>query len=177
MRTGQARVRSMALLHQRLYQGEQLKDIPMPAYLSELSESLLDAYGLDEDRIRFQTDFDDIALDVDVAVPFGLIANELITNSLKYAFPNEREGVIRLVFKRHTEGVCLEVSDNGIGVNLSNGKPVVNSTSFGLELVESLAQKLNGHLVFSNGQGTKTALIVPFVHIEKVKKQSEKETV
>ena len=177
LRTGQARVRSMALLHQRLYQGEQLKDIPMPAYLSELSESLLDAYGLDEDRIRFQTDFDDIALDVDVAVPFGLIANELITNSLKYAFPNEREGVIRLVFKRHTEGVCLEVSDNGIGVNLSNGKPVVNSTSFGLELVESLAQKLNGHLVFSNGQGTKTELIVPFVHIEKVKKQSEKETV
>jgi len=159
LRTGQARIRSMALLHQRLYQGEQLKDIPMQAYLTELSESLLDAYRIDEDRVHFHTEIDDFDLDVDTAIPLGLIANELITNSLKHAFPEERSGGIRLALKKTAAGFDLEVSDNGIGMKLTNGKPAAHRSSFGLELVESLAQKLNGQLVFSNGQGAKTVLI------------------
>jgi len=93
LRTGQARVRSMALLHQRLYQGDQLKEIPMRPYLTDLAQSLMDAYQVDDDRIRLNLDLDDdITLDVDTAVPLGLIANELLTNSLKYAFPDERNG-------------------------------------------------------------------------------------
>lgn len=159
LRTGQARIRSMALLHQRLYQGEQLKDIPMQAYMTELSESLLDAYRIDEDRVHFHTEIDEFELDVDTAIPLGLIANELITNSLKYAFPEDRNGDILLALKKTDDGFALEVSDNGIGMKLTNGKPAANRSSFGLELVESLAQKLNGQLVFSNGQGAKTTLI------------------
>nr|MBP6827716.1 sensor histidine kinase [Saprospiraceae bacterium] len=161
LRTGQARIRSMALLHQRLYQGEQLKDIPMSPYLTELSQSLLDAYRVDEDRIRFRTEIEPIDLDVDTAIPLGLIANELMTNALKYAFPEDRSGEILLSLKKTDHGFALQVSDNGIGMKLSEGKPAAGRNTYGLELVESLAQKLNGQLVFSNGKGTRTTLTAP----------------
>ncbi len=158
LQTGQARIRSMSLLHQRLYQGEVLKDIPMRPYLNDLAQSLLDAYRVDEDRITLSTDIDELSLNVDDAVPLGLISNELITNSLKHAFPGERKGKILIVLKKNETGFRLEVADDGIGMTITDSKPVTSSTSFGLELVESLAQKLNGQLVFSNGQGTKTEL-------------------
>jgi len=161
LRTGQARVRSMALLHQRLYRGDELKEIPMQPYLADLTQSLLDAYQVDENRIQLRTDLDDLSLDVDAAVPIGLIVNELITNSLKYAFPDERTGEIRMTLKQKGENLHLQVSDNGIGMQLDGGQPVTNKSSFGLELVASLAQKLNGQLSFFNGIGSKTELIVP----------------
>ena len=161
LRTGQARVRSMALLHQRLYQGDELKDIPMKVYLADLTQSLLDAYQVDENRILLRTDLDDVSLDVDAAVPLGLIVNELITNSLKYAFPDDRSGEIQLTLKQKGEDLHLQVSDNGIGMKLESGQPVTSKSSFGLELVASLTQKLNGQLSFFNGMGSRTELVVP----------------
>lgn len=161
LRTSQSRIRSMALLHQRLYQGDVLKDIPMRPYLNDLIQSLFDAYRVEEDRITLCTDLDDFSLNVDDAVPLGLIANELITNSLKYAFPQERTGEIAVVLKKSEQGFRFAVTDNGIGIPIIQGKPSSSSTSFGLELVESLAQKLNGRLSFSNEQGTTAELLVP----------------
>ncbi|TAK35823.1 MAG: tetratricopeptide repeat protein [Saprospiraceae bacterium] len=162
LRTGQARVRSMALLHQCLYQGGQLKNIPIKPYLNDLALSLFDAYRTDAERISFRTDLDDLALDVDTAVPLGLIANELITNSLKYAFPDGRKGEILLVLKKKKDVLSLKVVDNGAGLPLDGGKPVTNRTSFGLELVGSLTEKLNGQLFFSNGQGATIELVAPY---------------
>lgn len=162
LRTGQARVRSMALLHQRLYQGDQLKDIPMLPYLTDLAQSLMDAYQVDDDRIQLQLDLDEgISLDVDTAVPLGLIANELLTNSLKYAFPGERKGCLFLSLKKAGEAVQLEVSDDGVGFPLVDGKPPTSRSSFGLELVESLAQKIKAQPVYSNENGAKTVLVIP----------------
>ena len=162
LRTGQSRVRSMAMLHERLYQGDTLKSIPMRSYLSDLVQSLFDAYRTDEDRITLTTDFDDVTLDIDTAVPIGLIANELITNTLKYAFPDDRQGEIHLKLIRETTHFKFLISDNGIGIPLSiDGKPVTKRTSFGLELVESLTKKLNGTLIFANDNGTKIELTVP----------------
>ena len=161
LRTSQARIRSMALLHQRLYQGEQLKDIPMQGYLTELSQSLLDAYRVDEDRIHLRTEIEQIDLDVDTAIPLGLIANELMTNALKYAFPEDRSGEILLSLKKTNHGFALQVSDNGIGMKVSEGKPASGRSAYGLELVESLAQKLNGRLFFSTGKGTHMTLTAP----------------
>ena len=161
LRTGQARVRSMALLHQRLYQGDELKNIPMRTYVTDLTQSLLDAYQVDESRIRLRTDLDDLALDVDAAVPIGLVINELITNSLKYAFPDDRSGEIYLSLKQKGEDLHLQVSDNGIGMKLVGGQPEVSMASFGLELVASLAQKLKGKLAFANGTGSRTELVMP----------------
>ncbi|MBK9014147.1 MAG: tetratricopeptide repeat protein [Saprospiraceae bacterium] len=162
LRTGQARVRSMALLHQRLYQGDQLKEIPMHPYLTDLAQSLMDAYQVDEERIQLRLDLDnDISLDVDTAVPLGLIANELLTNSLKYAFPDERSGCLILSLKKAGDAARLEVSDDGVGFQLSDGKPPTSRSSFGLELVESLAQKIKATPVYSSGMGAKTVLLIP----------------
>ncbi len=162
LRTGQARVRSMALLHQRLYQGDQLKEIPMRPYLTDLAQSLMDAYQVDDDRIQLRLDLnDDITLDVDTAVPLGLIANELLTNSLKYAFPDERSGSLVLSLKKAGDAVRLLVGDDGVGFQLVAGKPPTSRSSFGLELVESLAQKIKATPVYSNEVGAKTVLLIP----------------
>ncbi len=163
LRTGQARVRSMGLLHQLLYQGEELKNISMHLYINELSKSLFDTYHVDEDRIQLITEIDDIEMDIDNAVPLGLIINELITNSLKYAFPNDRKGKIKISLKKNNQEFYLEIVDNGIGIPLKNGQPVVTNNSFGFELVESLAQKLNGQLKFYNGVGSHITLNAPFI--------------
>ena len=162
LKTGQARVRSMSLLHQRLYQGEELKNIPMRPYFSDLTESLLAVYQNDDNPIELQLNVADIALDVDTAVPLGLIANELITNALKYAFADKEGGKIQLTLAQEPTGFRFSVTDNGIGIPLSiNGKPVTKRTSFGLELVESLTEKLKGTLIFSNKNGAKAELSVP----------------
>jgi two-component system, sensor histidine kinase PdtaS len=164
LRTGQARVRSMGLLHQLLYQGEELKNISMHQYINELSKSLFDTYHVDEDRIRLITQIDDIEMDIDSAVPLGLIINELITNSLKYAFPNDRRGEIKISLKKNNQEFYFEIVDNGIGIPLKNGKPIGTNNSFGFELVESLSQKLDGQLKFYNGVGSRITLNATFIH-------------
>lgn len=161
LRTSQARVRAMALLHQRLYQESNLVGIPMQSYMEELSRSLFDTYRVDEDRIQLHTDLDDVTLDVDAAVPIGLITNELITNALKHAFPNSRDGIIQIILKTDADQLRLEVTDNGVGTPLQNGKPQTSGPSFGLELVETLAEKLQATLHFSNQQGSRCTLVAP----------------
>lgn len=161
LRSGQARVSSMALLHQRLYQGDELKNIPMKSYLTDLTQSLLDVYKIHDSHISLHTDLDDLALDVDTAVPIGLIVNELVTNAIKYAFPDQRQGTIQLSLKQNGNDLHIQVADDGVGIALVDGKPTVSRTSFGLELVTALVQKLNGQLYFFNGMGTRTEMIVP----------------
>ena len=156
----QARVRSMALLHQRLYQGDVLKDILMRPYLTDLATGLLDAYQSEEKNIALNIDVDDTALDVDTAVPVGLIANELLTNALKHAFPQGQPGNMNLSFVRQPKGFRLEVADNGVGFPLNGSKPDAAHIGFGLDLVETLAEKLNAQIVYQNGQGSRIALIV-----------------
>jgi two-component sensor histidine kinase/tetratricopeptide (TPR) repeat protein len=161
LRTSQARVRAMALLHQRLYQENNLVGIPMQAYMEELSRSLFDTYRVDEDRIQLHTELDEVTLDVDSAVPIGLITNELITNALKHAFPGNRRGVIQILLKTENKSLRLEITDNGVGAPMHNGKPAGSDASFGLELVESLAEKLQATLHFSNLQGSRITLLAP----------------
>lgn len=163
LRISQSRVQSIALLHQRLYQGQGLKDIPIRPYIEELTLSLADAYRLEERQINILTEVDDFSLDVDTAMPLGLIMTELIINAIKHAFVDGRKGEIRLSLQKDEADFRLMVADNGLGLKLSAGKPVQTIRSFGLELVASLAQKLNARLIFSNGQGTSTELIVPLL--------------
>lgn len=156
----QARVRSMALLHQRLYQGDALKDIPMRPYLTDLAAGLLDAYESDEKNIALHIAVDDISLDVDTAVPVGLIANELLTNALKHAFSQQQQGYLDLSFVQQTNGFQLEVADNGVGFPIKDNKPSAQNTGFGLDLVETLSEKLHGQIIYQNGQGSRVTLIV-----------------
>lgn len=148
---GRNRVKSMALIHQNLYQEDNLTGIDVQAYVRNLCESLFNSYNIEPKRISLQTDIEPLQLDVDTVIPIGLILNELITNSLKYAFPNERTGVLSVRLK-HTPGVLLlEVSDDGVGT----GAPFdwQKTSSMGFQLIRSFAQKLKARVEVLQEQG------------------------
>jgi two-component sensor histidine kinase len=144
LRESQSRVQAMGLIHQRLYHGTHRTTVDMPEYLAELSDVLLETYRLD-DRIEVYCDVDALSLDVDTAVPLGLIVNELITNSLKYAFPGFRFGMITITLRRLESGLIkLVVSDDGVGQTPAEEHP--EATSFGSKLIGILAKKLQATL-------------------------------
>lgn len=168
LRISQSRVQSIALLHQRLYQGDGLNQVPIRTYFNDLTQSLRDTYQLKESQIQVDIKVDDFTIDIDLAIPLGLIANELMINAIKHAFPQQGVGCIELKVKKTAEQLSLLVKDNGVGLKLSSGKPMMDKNSFGLELVESLAEKIQGNLVFSNGQGTRIELLIPLEFSEEL---------
>lgn len=140
VREGRNRVEAMGLLHQKLYMGDNLAAVEMREYLRELGETLLDSFGIEDDRIKLVYQVPELRLDVDTAIPIGLIFNELITNSLKYAFPNQQSGVIDIRLERTPQQkLHLEVRDDGVGKSATS-----SGTSFGTSLVEILSKKLKG---------------------------------
>ncbi len=160
---GKSRVRSMALIHQNLYQGENLTGVAVKPYLEKLCSELFDTYKIDSDEIELDLDIAPISLDVDTLVPLGLIINELITNSLKYAFPrneNMAVSVDRIFIMLREEGntLVLEVSDTGRGYVTDVD---AESEGFGQKLLESLSRQLGAQLeVDSGAEGTRNRLVV-----------------
>ena len=153
----QDRVHSMALLHESLYQSHNLSQINFPEYIRQLAAHLFHSYGVAAERIHLETDLDNLSLHLDAAVPCGLIINELISNSLKYAFPDGREGQIRIELRGLSDGTTrLVVADNGIGLRADIDW--VNSRSLGLRLVRTLAQQLGGQLQVNTSQGMEVQL-------------------
>ncbi len=146
----QSRVSAMGLIHNKLYQGKEVTSVHMPEYLKDLGETLLDAYRLEE-QVEIFFDVADIRLDVDNAIPLGLIINELVTNSLKYAFPKGREGTIEIALHRDNGRVRLEVTDNGVGSAAAENR--TDSTSYGTNLIGLLTKKLKGEIKILNGKG------------------------
>ncbi|MEO7043721.1 MAG: sensor histidine kinase, partial [Ferruginibacter sp.] len=115
MLEGQNRVHSIGIVHQKLYQGTNLGAIEMKDYFLNLSESILDSFGA-EKRIKIELAMEKLDIDIDTAVPLGLIVNELLTNTLKYAFPNGEKGKISIQLEKRNDNILhLAVSDNGIG--------------------------------------------------------------
>lgn len=154
----QNRVYSMALLHESLYQSENLSLIDFPEYIRQLADHLFRSYGVATDRIHLITDLDSISLHMDAAVPCGLIINELVSNSLKYAFPDGRAGEIRIGLHGQPAGMArLLVADNGIG--LRNDIDWTTTRSLGLRLVRSLAQQLGAQLEVKSKMGTEVELV------------------
>ena len=157
VREGQNRVEAMSLIHQKLYMGDKLASVEMRDYLYELGDTLLDSFGLEDGRVKIIYQLEPMRLDVDTAIPLGLIINELATNSLKYAFPDSRSGQVEIaLWKNGKDKLCLKVADNGVG---KSGAPVLkNSTSFGTNLVEILSKKLKGKLEVSHENGYATLI-------------------
>ena len=150
MLASQNRVQSMGIIHQKLYQGEQLGSIEMKDYFVNLSESVLDTFNADE-KVKIECIMDELNLDIDTAVPIGLIVNELLTNSLKYAFPGDSDGKINISLTKEQDQLKLSVSDNGVG----NTQNTTNKgTGFGTQLIELLTQQLNGTMNKSHTKGT-----------------------
>lgn len=154
------RVHSMALLHESLYQSNNLAWIDFPVYIRQLADHLFRSYGVAAERIHLRTDLQKLFLNMDTAVPCGLIINELLSNSLKYAFPEGREGEIHLELRENPDRTArLTVGDNGVG--LDPGFDWANARSLGLRLVRTLAQQLDGTLEVGQGPGTGFQLIFP----------------
>ena len=142
----------MALIHERLYRTGDVKNIDFPDYLRSLTRDIFDTYRTSRGRVQLQLDVQDIHLDVDSAVPLGLIINELVTNSLKYAFPDDQEGIIKIDFHQEGDEYTLEVSDDGIGI--PDDFEVEKSDSLGMLLVNSLTSQIQGTLELVRTQGT-----------------------
>lgn len=157
---GQSRVKAMALIHQKLYQTEKLSEIDFREYAEELLEHLSSIFqGTSGKEILRKVTGSDIKLDIDVAIPLGLILNELISNAYKYAFEGREQGQISVELKRTTEGnLQLEVADNG------NGLPVdfdlEKAKSLGLKLVNILTRQLNGQLSFQSVAGAQFSIVI-----------------
>ncbi len=151
MLESQARVKSMGLLHQKLFQNQEQVSIEMRDYFLKLSNNLLQTFNAD-DQIDVQIDMEPIELDMDTAIPIGLMVNELITNSLKYAFPDRRDGRIKLRLQQEdAEHLALSVADNGVG-KVAGTSP--KGTGFGSQLIQLLTQQLQGVMQESVGDGT-----------------------
>ena len=146
------RIISMSLVHDKLYQTEDLSSIDLKAYLGDLAERLIASYAAPELRPALVLDLDSVNLGLESAIFCGLIANELLTNSLKHAFPGERRGEIKIQLKRNDGGeLVLGVADDGIG--FPPGFDAARDGNLGLRLVHSLAQgRLRARLEFS-GEG------------------------
>ncbi|PIF33284.1 two-component sensor histidine kinase [Flavobacterium sp. 9] len=152
IKNSQHRIHSMSLIHQKLYNSENISTINMPNYIRELIEYLKDSFNLGQ-RIRFEIKIDPLELDVAQAVPLGLILNEAITNSIKYAFPDDRTGMIYITLEAITENrYLLTISDNGIGVDSDFSGKKINS--FGMSLIKGLSDDLEAKFSMENDNGT-----------------------
>jgi two-component sensor histidine kinase len=158
VREGQMRVQAMSLIHQRLYNTDNVSTLNIKLYLTELSESLMKAYGYDSDSFDLQIEAENPELDVDMAIPIGLIVNELITNSFKYAYEGIEYPSLIINFKNHKD-ITLQIQDNGIGID--ENKMNKNTGSFGKKMITGLTKQINGKCKFENNQGTYFELIIP----------------
>ncbi|MEL7669651.1 histidine kinase N-terminal 7TM domain-containing protein [Methanobacterium sp.] len=149
----QNRIKSMVFVHQRLYQHDNLKKINFGDYPETLASDIFKSYVSNPDQITLDIDTEDVTIDIDTAIPLGLILNELISNSLKYAFPKGRNGI--LTVKSYLKGskYSLIVSDNGIG--FPEDLDYENSDSLGLKLIYSLSDQIGADVKLDTANGTK----------------------
>ncbi|WP_431136165.1 tetratricopeptide repeat-containing sensor histidine kinase [Psychroserpens mesophilus] len=151
MIASQNRVQSMGIIHQKLYQGENLGSIDMKDYFLNLSDGILDTFNA-EDKVKIECAMDRLELDVDTAVPIGLIVNELLTNALKYAFPKDSKGQIEIsLAQSNSDTLTLKVIDNGVGKTTGISP---KGTGFGSQLIKLLTQQLNGNMEEKIDNGT-----------------------
>jgi len=146
----QQRVQSMSMIHQKLYQGKSLSHIEMKDYFQNLGNHVINTYGMEE-RIEIECDMDALSVEIDHAIPIGLIVNELLSNALKYAFPNNSNGKICIRLLKRDSILHLEFSDNGIGKSTSKESV---GTGFGTQLIALLTAQLDGVMNLAVDKGT-----------------------
>jgi PAS domain S-box-containing protein len=147
------RIRSMAMIHENLYRTTNFSSIDFKAYLENLSQNLISSYHVQRSRIHLRTEMEQVELVLDQAIPCGLLVNELITNSLKYAFVDREEGEIYIELKEVSGKVELRIEDNGVG--LPGDYNILKSDTLGLQLVSTLTEQLDGQISVVSRRGTK----------------------
>jgi two-component sensor histidine kinase len=147
----QGRIKSMALVHEKLYHSPSLTQIDFGEYLNDIISLLSRTFG--KRNIHCRVEADTISLSIETAIPLGIIANELISNAMKYAFPDDREGELLLRLSRAENGrVTMTVKDDGAGI--PDAIDFRNPTSLGLQLVNDLVSQINGVIELDRNSGT-----------------------
>jgi len=153
IKDSQQRIRSMALVHEKLYQSKDMSRIDFASYIQSLTMRLFHFLQTDPDRVRIVTDLEDISLDINIAVPLGLIINEIVSNAFKHAFPGDRAGEIRIALRAEGKGwFALTVSDDGVGV--PDGLDLRKAGTLGMQLVSMLVDQIEGTMQIDGGPGT-----------------------
>jgi len=153
IRDSQHRMHSMSLIHQKLYQTDNVSVVDVADYIHELVDYLKDCYDV-QNHVRFDLNLEPVQLDVGQAVPLGLILNEAISNAVKYAFRDGRDGLISITVKQQAdEYLQLTISDNGAG--LPPDFDAHKSGSLGMSLMKGLSSQLNGSFIIENNQGVR----------------------
>jgi two-component sensor histidine kinase len=172
LKESQNRIKAMALIHEKLYRSKDFANVEFNDYIKDLVNDLFASYKISNSRIALKLDIKNISLGIDTAIPCGLIVNELVSNSLKYAFPEGKDGEIRISLHKIADFACwparrglqnedlkseiyeLVVSDNGVGI--SQDMDFRNTDSLGLRLITNLAEnQLQGKVEINRDKGTK----------------------
>ena len=162
LRDSQNRIHSMGLIHQTLYDSNDFESVDFAQFSESLLSVLVRSYGIEADRIAVRIDVEPVDLPIDIAVPCGLVLNELISNAMKHAFPDQVNGEIRIALARQLGNeVLLSVSDNGIG--LPDYIDIRKTETIGLQLVELLATQLNGEISIHRSHPTRFSLRLPII--------------
>ncbi len=148
----QRRLQVMALIHEQLYRSEQLSQIRFSDYVQTLVDNFFSMMDAATSRVQIVLDSDPISISLELAIPLGLIVNELLTNALKHAFPDQRSGKVTIGFKNEQSRICLSVCDDGIG--LPNSFQSMSQSSLGLRLIAILVDQLDAHLSVASPPGT-----------------------
>lgn len=163
------RAKAVELINEKLYQSEDFAMIDFACYIKDMTKYLFDFYAIDPDLVSLEMDIEGMPLDIDVAIPCGLIINELVTNSLKHAFPwiknitdesinkDAENGKIYVKFHHYNEKMVLTVADNGIG--LPENIDFLNTETTGFRLVNKLVKQLSGEIKINRNEGTEFKII------------------
>jgi two-component sensor histidine kinase len=158
IKESQNRIRAMALVHEKLYQSADVAKINLDDYIRNLGNSLVTFYDMEGKGISITTDIQEIPLTINTAIPVGLIINELVSNSLKHAFPDGRDGEISIAIQRTNHMLTLLYKDDGVGI--PDDLDWRNAKSLGLRLVVSLVEQLQGTVELDRSSGTAFKIII-----------------
>lgn len=159
LRESQQRVQAMSFIHQRLYKKEELTTVNMKEYLTDLAESLVSSYGFHRDQFDLQIKTDREMMDIDKALPIGLIINEMITNSLKYAYHGIQHPSLLIHLTEDSQHLSFVIRDNGIGINEEVWKQ--KSNSFGKQLIGALCKQMRAKQNLVVNGGTEFTITIP----------------
>jgi two-component sensor histidine kinase len=160
MKSSESRVNTMALIHRKLYGNDGNRSIEMKTYVQELVEYLIHSYGFDERKLQFILQSETIQLDVDKAIPLGLIINEVVSNALKYAYADHMNPTLNIEMTvADPNELKLVIKDNGPGI--SEASRYESPQSFGLKMVNTLAKEMKGRATTHPDNGTTFTLHIP----------------
>jgi len=153
----QSRAKTMALIHEKLYQSKELKKLDVQDYMESLARDIYQVYIKDPHRIQLKIEVESHMMDINTVMPLGLILNELLTNTFKYAFPKDSEGIVEVKFsKKENSTFLLEVIDDGVGLPSDFNKK--RTDSLGMRLIHSLTEQIKGVIEIRSNQGTQISV-------------------